>query len=290
MTRPLPRLVASRFVALFIGLALAAGCSSQAVTTGDPTGSNGRTATSPRTSSTPSPRAPAAPATGACRRLDYAAISRYSNGDPTVSCKSPHTAYTFAVQSLPPGVKIAGVSIGNKSVQDAAAQSCRAAFARFIGGDPAERALSRLSVTYFLPDQRGFNLGATWVRCDVVALKTSNTLASLPDKLKGLLDNPKSLRDFAVCSKGTPGASTSGLVMCTEKHTYRAEAALRLGSTSAAYPGIAAAGKGGQKLCSGYLTKTLGAGSGYTFGWTYPTASDWAAGQRFGYCWLKSPH
>ena len=37
-----------------------------------------------------------------------------------------------------------------------------------------------------------------------------------------------------------------------------------------------------------YLTDLLGTSGGFTFGWTYPTATDWEAGQRFGYCYLKT--
>jgi len=150
------------------------------------------------------------------------------------------------------------------------------------------RALSRLSVTYFLPEQQQFNLGAHWVRCDVVALKTFNELAALPEKPAGLLDDPGALGSYGVCSTGDPGAPSSRLVMCAEKHAYRAKAALRLGSEGAPYPGQTKVGGGGQDRCMRYLTDLLGTSGGFTFGWTYPTASDWQTGQRFGYCYLKT--
>ena len=139
---------------------------------------------------------------------------------------------------IPADVSVPGVSIGNKSIQDAASSSCRDAFAGFIGGTPSVRALSRLSVTYFLPEQRDFNLGAHWVRCDVVALKTFNQLAALPDEARGPPQRARMrCKSYGLCSTDDPGAASSRLVMCAEKHAYRAKAALRLGAETAAYPG-----------------------------------------------------
>lgn len=289
MTRPHPRRHARRAAAALALVAVSVGCSGNASTSSGPSQEPTGTPTSVASPTTkPPPRPPRPPDVGACRRLDYAAISHYSNADATVSCAAPHTAYTFAVRTIPANVSVSGVSIGNRSIQDAASRGCRKAFGGFIGGTSADRALSRLSVTYFLPDQRGFNRGAHWVRCDVVALKTFNALAALPRDLERFLDKPASLEAYGVCTTGEPGAPSSRLVMCAGKHAYRALAALRLGAESARYPGRAAAGPEGQQRCSTYIADTLGTNGGYTFGWTYPTVSDWAAGQRFGYCWLKS--
>ncbi|MGI8700905.1 MAG: septum formation family protein [Nocardioidaceae bacterium] len=294
MTRPLRPPVARRVHAALASLAAVAalsGCSSgTASSAGPPSSPGGPTSNSPSTppaaTSPPAPK-PAPPA-GACRRLTYSAISHYSNADPTVPCKSPHTAYTFAVRRLPPQVDVTGVSIGNKSVQSAASQGCRDAYSRFIGGDPATRALARLSVTYFLPAQVEFDRGAHWVRCDVVALATARSLADLPDGLSGFLDSPTALQRYGVCSAGPPGEPSSVLLICTEQHTYRALTALRLGTDSARYPGEGVVRTNGQQRCSAYIAARLGPAGGYTFGWTYPTAADWALGQRFGYCWQKT--
>jgi hypothetical protein len=278
-------------VAMASIVGFAGACSGGAATPDHPTGTSGGVSTPGERitkASTPPPKPAEAPISDTCRRLDYAAISRYSNADDPVPCRAPHTAYTFAVRMIPAEVSVPGASIGNRSIQDAASTGCRNAFAGFIGGTPAIRALSRLSVTYFLPEQRDFNLGAHWVRCDVVALKTSNQLAALPQPLKGLLDKPDALTSYGLCSDGDPGASTSRLVMCAEPHTYRAKTALRLGSDDTRYPGVSTVGPGGQTQCKAYLTHLLDTTGGFTFGWTYPTAADWASGQRFGYCYLKT--
>lgn len=295
MTRPPPCAVVRRSAVLRIAAALATavlavGCSSSGFTAKTSTTPSGGTPSHPlhTTTAPPPPPPPPAPATAECRKLDYSAISRYSNADKPVDCGTPHTAFTFAVETIPSKVNVAGASIGNKSIQGAASKICNTAYSAYIGGDPATRALARLSVTYFLPNQLGFNRGANWVRCDVVALKTFNTLAPLPVKLKGLLNDPKALHDYGVCSTGDPGAAGSLLVMCTQKHAFRALTALRLGADNAPYPGKAKAGPGGQQRCSTYIADKLGKGGGYTIGWTYPTSPDWVTGQRFGYCWLKS--
>jgi len=298
MTRPVPHPVARRVATGLAVLALASGCSGSTPSSGgasdpgaasDPVGGT-PPATPTTTTPKPPPKPQPPPATGTCRRLGYSATSHYSNTDPTIACTKPHTAFTFAVRRLPPGVDVTGVSIGNKSIRDAASKGCGDAYARFIGGDPARRALSRLSVTYFLPSQVEFNRGAHWVRCDVVALATANTLADLPDPLSGFLDKPAALERYGVCSAGPPGASGSALVICTLQHSYRALTVLRLGTDSDRYPGQDVVLTQGQQRCSDYIAGKLGAAGGYTFGWTYPTASDWMLGQRFGYCWNKTSH
>jgi Septum formation len=287
MTRPPTRRLALRAAAGFAALAVAGGCSTSALSGPSDPAPSTTTFTPPTKKADPPPPPPEV---GACRQLSYSAIGHYSNTAPTVPCSGSHTAYTFDVQTIPSDVNVAGVSISNKSIQDAASAGCRSAFDRFIGGDAAKRALSRLSVTYFLPEQAGFNRGAHWVRCDVVALETASALAPLPKNLKGFLDQPASLHSYGVCSHGAPGAQLATLVMCTQPHGYRALTTLRLGAATAPYPGRAVAGPAGQQRCSDFLAEKLGSTAGYSFAWTYPTPADWAAGQRFGYCWEKTHH
>ncbi len=233
--------------------------------------------------------APPQPRVGECRNLGYAEISLFSDTTRTTPCAKKHTAYTFAVKKLPRDIAFTGVAIENDAVQNFAGESCRTAFARFIGGDAAERALSRLTVTYFVPNQRHFDLGARWVRCDVVALQSANVLADLPrQKLRGILNDHGALDRFGVCSTTEPGSAGFKLVMCSQDHAYRALAALRLGGSDAPYPGEQVTRIDGRQRCKHVVDDVLRPGGGYTFGWTYPSPSDWQAGQRFGYCWHKT--
>jgi hypothetical protein len=36
------------------------------------------------------------------------------------------------------------------------------------------------------------------------------------------------------------------------------------------------------------ISDLLGVTGGFTFSWTYPSSSDWSAGQRFGFCWNQT--
>lgn len=271
---------------------LTVACSPSAPRTGDTETPSRRSAAAGPGSpdGTANPSAPPPPAVGECRNLGYGDISVYTDESPPTACTKRHTAYTFDVKELPADIAFTGVQIQNDAVQNFAGDSCRTSFARFIGGDSADRALSRLTVTYFVPTQRQFDRGARWVRCDVVALQSDNVLAELPRRLSGILDDDKdSLARFGVCSKAEPGSPQPTLVMCTQDHMYRALAALRLGGSDAPYPGEQATKIDGRQQCEDFIAAALGPGGGYTYAWTYPLPSDWQAGQRFGYCWHKTP-
>jgi hypothetical protein len=276
----------ARLVLLVATVLLLAGCSHSTTGTTAPPDPSQTPVQTPVSSPVTPP--PAAPTVGACRTLSYADISHYSNAAAPVDCTKTHTAYTFAVQDLPASVDVQGASIGNRSIQSAASTGCKAAFQSFIGGTDVARALTRLTVTYFLPDQPGFDAGAHWVRCDVVALNTPTTLGPLPAHVGHLLDDTTAAAKYNLCSQGTPGGDTTILVMCARTHDYRAETAIRLGADAASYPGDTAVGADGQQQCAAYLKGKLGTDAGYTYGWTFPTEHDWASGQRFGYCWLQS--
>ncbi len=241
-----------------------------------------------KTKATPTRDPAPAPKVGECRALTFGAIGRYSSASPATSCQRPHTALTFAVVKLPKDIAFNGVDIGNDAVQEKASLLCRAEFADYIGGSAATRALSRLSVTYFLPTQPDFDAGSRWVRCDVIALQSARVLADLPDTVKGFNATDAALDDYGVCSRGEPGAADALLLMCNQDHTYRALSALRLGSDSAAYPGQQVVGTEGQQRCDTYISDALGLGGGYTYAWTYPSADDWSNGQRFGFCWNQT--
>jgi len=268
---------------------LLSGCSSSGESASGLAGAETNRSSGPKATETAaSPQQPTSPPEiGQCRNLAFSDLSLFSNQAKAVPCENGHTAYTFAVERLPDTIAFEGVSIQNKAVQSEAAQSCSTAYPAFVGGNAPTRALARLTVTYFLPRQRDFDLGARWVRCDAVALKTAQSLAPLPNDLKGLLDDETALAKLGLCSNGDPGAAGSTLVMCTQPHTFRALAALRLGDDDAPYPGVDATEARGQR-CEDVVRGELGVDGGFTFGWTFPSAADWATGQRFGYCWNKT--
>ena len=272
---------------LLVALSACSPGSSGAAGSGSGSTSGGPTTPRHQKATTPQPDPDPPPQAGICRDLTYGAIGHYSDDTKPTRCSRPHTAYTFAVEQLPKDVAFDGVDIGNDSVQEEASLLCRKEFPAYLGGDASTRALSRLSVTYFLPSQQQFDLGARWVRCDVIAVQSSKVLADLPDPVKGFNDSDNALADYGLCSQGEPGTSDSTLVMCNQEHTYRALAALRLGSDKDTYPGDSVVRDEGQQRCDDYISQTLGLGGGYSYTWTYPSSDDWANGQRFGYCWNK---
>jgi hypothetical protein len=278
------RLRTSAAAALLLTLA-ACGGSGDATTGPDETGNTHPSKDGPTKIAAP----PAAPDVGECRKVSYSDISLFSNDSKPVPCKQDHTAYTFDVAELPSDVAFDGVEIKNDAVQNAAADACQSSYAKFIGGDTSTRALARLTVTYFVPEQKGFDAGAHWVRCDIVALQSDNSLGPLPERIEGYLDNDDALADYGVCSRGDPSEVGSMLVMCSQDHTYRAVDALRLGESGASYPGEDKTLTEGKQQCEDLIKDLLGVSGGFTYAWTYPSASDWDAGQRFGYCWNETP-
>lgn len=265
------------------------GSTAPATASASPSASTSKSASEP-TSSDPTYQPPSPPEEGTCRKLPYDALTHFTDNSPVVPCDKPHTAYTFQVSKLPRDVAIKGVDIANKSIQHAASSMCHGAFEKFVGGSPKIRALSRLAVTYYLPPQKAFNHGAHWVRCDLIAKKTAHSLGDLPDDPQGFLDGEQALKDYGVCSPAAPDTKKFALVMCRQKHAYRAVTAIKLGKDSADYPGTAVTRDQGKQRCADYITHVLGKTGGYTYGWTYPTDKDWKSGQRYGYCWLKTTH
>jgi hypothetical protein len=147
--------------------------------------------------------------------------------------------------------------------------------------------MSRLSATYFLPTASQFAAGTRWVRCDMVALRTDHRLGALPPRVKGLLDDPAQAARYAVCARGTPGSRGTTLVMCTQRHTYRAVRAIRLGGADVPRPPVRqlAAPKA---ECGRIVAALLGVSSGFSYVFTYPGVHEWNAGQRFGLCWNRT--
>jgi hypothetical protein len=104
-----------------------------------------------------------------------------------------------------------------------------------------------------------------------------------------VLDKPDALATYGVCADGPP-ASAAHLVMCSQAHTYRALAAVRLGAADAPYPGKDTTLADGKKQCQALIAHELGVTGGFTYTWTFPSSDDWVSGQRFGYCWNATKH
>ena len=174
--------------------------------------------------------------------------------------RRPHTAYTFAVKTIPADVSVPGVSIGNKSIQDAASSSCRDAFAGFIGGDPggacavaAQRDVLPARAARLQPRRA---LGALR-RGGAQDLQRAGRAAR---QARGLPRRPGcAARRTALCSTGDPGAAASRLVMCAENARLPGQGGAPSRRPRAPpIPGQAAAGPDGQQRCTTYPHRPAG--------------------------------
>lgn len=233
-----------------------------------PSGTAGEAATDPA----PTPPPPA----GACYDLDFdQATSASVDADP-VPCTQPHTALTVAV--------LDGVDPDDTS---ATARACTRRVHRFLGGDRQTRRLSRFTPVWFTPTADDVAAGARWVRCDVVAVAGSQTLAELPGgpMTRGVLDRPRA-RSFALCATAAPGTDAFERVVCARPHRWRALTTLAVPSgPRGAFPGQRAARDAGVDRCRQAARAAVRADR-VRFGWEWPTAEQWEAGQRYGYCWV----
>lgn len=268
MTRA-PRVAAAALLALLL-----TGC------TGDDADAPRGDAGSPTATPTASPTAtvatpPPPPEAGGCYDLAFAQATASSATAAPVDCSDPHTALTVHV------------------VQTDAAESadparvCNRRADRFLGGDREARRLSRFAAVWFTPTAEELAAGAQWIRCDVVAVAAREELATLPAPraLRGILDRPRGRR-FALCATAAPGSDRFERVVCARPHRWRAIATLRVpGRRGGAYPGQRAARDAGLDRCRRTAREAVPADR-VRFGWEWPTADQWDAGQRYGYCWV----
>jgi hypothetical protein len=253
-------------VALISTLTLAAACSPSGEDAASPSPSP------TATSSSPTPEATVdKPSVGECRLEQAADIPPSTNETPTVPCSEPHTAYTAAVLQLPQETSYAGTAVDHL-----VGAQCPRAVQRATGLDSKTLTMSILSLSWFVPTDAEQEAGARWVRCDVNAYTyDGNTpdaiyeLPGLPIKDEAL---PESLR---LCFAGELQPTR---VSCSEEHTYRAEAAVRLRTHGDPYPSAAAMRARVTSACA------LAVGGHADLAWTSPSPDDWAVDQAWVAC------
>ena len=140
------------------------------------------------------------------------------------------------------------------------------------------------------PDGRGVGRRAEWFRCDVVALAADGELAPLAGELNGMLDKADGTRALGLCGTAearAPGRSRGDLLdqprlasAIGDGHV-QAAAKVRLPRPERRCGEPAAAAR------TGSATSAKDPLS-FTWGWTPPTEAQWAAGQRYGFCWAPA--
>lgn len=239
----------------------------------------------PRAAATPTPpaRATAAPMPQdrACHRLTYAQALAPTTSTAPVSCRGAHTSQTYAVGRLTTEFDGHLLAVDSRRVQRQVRQACPQKLATFLGASRERLRLSMLRAVWFTPTVRASDEGADWFRCDVIAVAGDGELAPLSGSLKGALAGTSDA--YGMCGTAQPGTKGFRRVPCRDKHTWRALRTIDLDEKS--YPGEAAAKAAGQKPCQEAGRGVAEDALDYQWGYEWPTAEQWDAGQTYGICW-----
>ena len=233
----------------------------------------------------PPPRATPAPLPGTktCHALSYdEAVAPTASGT-AVPCAKKHTSVTYAVGRLDTLVDGHLVAVDSDRVQQQVASECPARFGPFVGGSVDDRRLSMLRPVWFTPTVEESDAGASWFRCDVVALAADGELAPLSGPMAGVLATSEGRDRYGMCGTASPGTAKFARVICSAAHSWRAIAVVSLGD--GAYPGKEKVRAAGQSRCQDAAAAVAPDTLDYQWGYEWPTAEQWKAGQTFGRCW-----
>ena len=227
------------------------------------------------------------PAASGCHTLthDQALASTEPAGDTSVPCDMSHTAQTYAVGALDTLASGHLLAVDSDRVRAQLATRCPAALGAFVGGDAEALRLSMLHATWFRPTIEQAAAGADWYRCDVVVPTGDADLETLTGSLKGVLSSDRA-GDWAMCGTAQPGAAGFRRVPCREDHSWKALSTVAL--PAGAYPGEATVKEAGQKPCQAAGRNVAKDALDYQWGYEWPTAQQWAAGQTYGICWAPA--
>lgn len=247
---------------------------------------SGSAASSASSAAPASPTAPLRPRQGACYRLTRAELTQPTNDSRPVACTTSHTARTIYVGRLRTEAGGRPAPVTSSAVQRQLSSTCPRRLAAYVGGSRRTRELSRLDVVWYRPTLAQSGQGAEWFRCDLIAFGQADTLLTLPSKdpLAGVLTRPRALDSYGLCGTAAPGARGFQRVACGRAHSWRAVDTIALAG-GATYPGSGTLRKAGDGACKA-IARARSGSLKFSYGWEWPTATQWAAGQHFGYCWV----
>lgn len=247
-----------------------------------------RSGDSRRAVPSPAPTEPTTPPPEpACYRLTFEVLPQITNTEDPVDCSGRHTAQTFHVGRLDTVVNGHAVSVHSEHVREQLAEVCPRRLARFLGGTAEDRRLSRFEAVWFSPTLPQADSGATWFRCDVVALAGDEELFRLdpPRRLRGVLDREGALATYGLCGSAAPGDPDFARVICARPHRWRAVSTIPL-EGGREYPGEDAVRSAGDEVCEEQARALAEDPLQFTYGWEWPTREQWERGRRYGYCWV----
>ena len=240
---------------------------------------------SPSEEATPTPaELPPAPREGACHRLSYGEAVAPTTSLREVPCDQEHTSVTFAVGELDTVVSGHLVTVDSERVRDQVAAECPDLFARHVGGTEEQRRLSVLRPVGFTPTVEQSDRGATWFRCDAVAVAEGTALEPVGTGLGGVLDSEEGRTRYGLCATAGPGTEGFRTVMCTDDHSWRAIRTITFDSDT--YPGTDVVREAGIQPCREAGRAASGNALDFQWGYEWPTAERWRAGRTYGICWV----
>ncbi|SDD69047.1 septum formation family protein [Nocardioides lianchengensis] len=239
--------------------------------------------TTPTPSVLPSATPVPGPAAEACYRLAYGEALAPTNDRPAVDCDRRHTSQTYAVGRVDTVVDGHLLAIDSTRVREQVARTCPEQLGGFVGGDEDDLRLSMLRAVWFTPTVEQSDAGADWYRCDVIAVAGTDDLATVTGRLDGVLDEQEGRDRWGMCGTAAPDARDFARVLCSSDHAWRAVSVVEL--PDGGYPGEADVREAGQTPCQDAGRDAAEDPLDYQWGYEWPTAEQWAAGQTYGRCW-----
>jgi len=241
---------------------------------------------SPSVSASSAPPPPPTPEVGQCHALSVREATDPVDPTPPVQCRQPHTSVTVKVGRLKLLVDGHQLAVDSRTARKQIADACPANPGGFVGGNQTAQRLSRFEVVWFSPSLEQADAGASWYRCDVVALQSEGKLLPLAPRVKGVLDQPGALDRYGTCGTTAPHRRRFARVACSEKHAWRAVDVVDLPADTA-YLAPAAADRG-DSACEDVAAERANGSLKYTWSFEWPTRAQWRTGQRYGYCWVPA--
>lgn len=279
------RLLRSLAAALTL-LVVLTGCSSGGGPSSGSSAASGSTSDSASDSALaeePAPDPGPRPKVGECHALTFRQAVTVAGRTEPVPCRRWHTAETYFVGRLDLETKAGHTRRPDSRAAQAQARSaCTARLPRHLGRTPRDLRLSMAQAVWFTPTPARAAAGADWFRCDVVVVAAPRTLLPLPRRTKGWSDAPGT----AMCATAAPGSKGFRRVTCQSRHSWVAVATVDIPGTR--LPKEAAISDRMEEPCREAARTRAGDPLDLTWSQESPTPDQWAAGQRYGICWVPA--
>jgi hypothetical protein len=228
----------------------------------------------------------ARPRPGDCHAMTLQQVTATSAENTSTDCLHRPTTITVAVGDLV--VKGKKVAPESRAAENLMRRTCEPKLASWLGTDPKALRLSRLTAVWFVPTPEQVDAGARWFRCDLVGFDRGDHLFPLPPphELRGALGHDRGAR-YALCGTARPGTEKFRRVTCSLRHSWVAVGTVDLAGGKR-YPGQRKVRGDGDSACSRKARASAGGARKYDYGWEWPNAQQWKAGQHYGFCWAPA--